>query len=321
MFTLIPACVLAVPAARADELAASASVNAFALHDAAATLRDYCAVDVAGRTWLTLPGGRRFELITSTLDPDVANAGDGAFHPFDADQVRAALAEVRFPMGALAAEVFVLPYPRRLQMESAAGPGLILLSPGVRPLSRAHQHAEFVHELGHVVQYALMPDGDPRWNGYRRIRAIDDPAHYSGSSRHADRPHEIFAEDFRALFGGADANYSGTIENDELAVPSQVAGLESFMLDLARDAVTFSAVPNPTHGPLRLSLPHGTWVALDLFDAAGRRLAALAPSMTVTGIGWTFDGRDAAGRPVGPGVLFARPRGSEGAGIRIVVVP
>jgi hypothetical protein len=321
MFALMPVLVLAVPAAEADELAASASANTFILHDASSTLRDYCAVDNEGRTWLTLPGGHRYELITSTTDPAVANPGDGMFHPFDASQVQAALAEVRYPVGALAAEVFILPFPRRVQMESAAGPGLILLSPGVRTLSRAHQHAEFVHELGHVIQYALMPDGDSRWNAYRRMRAIDDLAHYSGSSRHADRPHEIFAEDFRALFGGADANYSGTIENDSLAVPSQVAGLEPFMLDLAGGAVAFRAVPNPTHGSLRLSIPRGTAVALDVFDTAGRRLATLAPRTTATGVEWMFDGRDASGRPVEPGVLFARPRGSISRGTRIVVVP
>jgi hypothetical protein len=153
------------------------------------------------------------------------------------------------------------------------------------------------------------------------MRAIEDPSRYSGSSRHANRPHEIFAEDFRALFGGSDANYSGTIENDSLAAPSQVTGLEPFMLDLAGVAVAFRAVPNPTHGPLRLSLPHGTAVALDLFDAAGRRLATLAPNLTATGVEWTFGGRDAAGRPVAPGVLFARARSAKSPGTRIVVLP
>ena len=127
--------------------------------------------------------------------------------------MRAALAAVRFPLGAVSAEVFLLPYPRRTQLESAAGPGLILLAPGVRALSRAHQHAEFVHELGHVVQYALMPDGDARWSDYLELRAIDDASRFSATGSHAYRPHEIFAEDFRALFGDADATYSGTIEN------------------------------------------------------------------------------------------------------------
>src|SRR5436309_4522093 len=201
--------VLPLCSAGADELSASSSARTFSIHDAASTLRDYCSTSTDGRLWFTLPDGPSFELVTSTQDPAILNPGDGAFHPFDVAEVQAALSSVRFPLGTIGAEVFILPYPRRVQIESAAGRGVILLSPGVRPLSTEHQHAEFVHELGHVVQYALMPDGDPRWSEYRSLRAIGDASRYSALSAHADRPHEIFAEDFRALFGGATANYSG----------------------------------------------------------------------------------------------------------------
>ena len=47
-----------------------------------------------------------------------------------------------------------------------------------------------------------------------------------------NRPHEIFAEDFRALFGGPTANYSGTIENPGLVHPGAVPGLAAFFLNL-----------------------------------------------------------------------------------------
>lgn len=307
---------------RAHEVDASGAAQGLVIHDAASTLRDYCAADSDGRLWLTLPGGRRFELITSTDDPGIINPGDGAFHPFDTAEVTAALADLRFPVAGISAEVFVLPYPRRAQIESAAGSRLILLSPGVRPLTREHQHAEFVHELGHVVHHALMPDNDGRWATYRRLREIDDPR-YAPTSPHADRPHEIFAEDFRALFGGPRATYSGTIENSSLPSPEDVPGLASFMLSLAgiTTPLPILASPNPTRGALRFTLAGATAVPLDLFDAGGRRIASLAPQTTPGGIEWSFDGVDAAGRTVAPGVLFARPRGARHAGARIIVVP
>ena len=306
----------------AHEVDASGAAQGLVIHDAASTLRNYCAADSEGRLWLTLPGGRRFELITSTDDPGIINSGDGAFHPFDAAEVTSALAELRFPVSTLSADVFLLPYPRRAQIESAAGSRLILLSPGVRPLTREHQHAEFVHELGHVVHHALMPDGDGRWATYRRMREIDDPR-YSPTGPHADRPHEIFAEDFRALFGGPRATYSGTIENSSLAAPKDVPGLASFMLSLAgiTSPLPILVSPNPTRGALRFTLAGATAVPLDLVDACGRRIASLAPQATPGGIEWSFEGVDDAGRTVSPGVLFARPRGARHSGARIIVVP
>ncbi len=309
-------------AVSANEVDASGAAQAIVIHDAATTLRDYCAADSEGRLWLTLPGGRRFELVTSTTDPIIINPGDGSFHPFESSEVLAALNEIRFPVAGIGAEVFLLPYPRRAQIESAAGSRLILLSPGVRPLTREHQHAEFVHELGHVVHHALMPDGDERWIAYRRVREIDDPR-YSPASPHADRPHEIFAEDFRALFGGPRATYSGTIENSALVPPADVPGLESFMLRLAGvvQSLPILASPNPTRGALRFTLADASAVPLDLFDAAGRRIATLAPQQTLSGVEWSFGGTDATGRTVAPGVLFARPRGSRNSAARIIVVP
>jgi len=307
---------------RANEIDAKGAAHGIVIHDAASTLRDYCVTDAEGRLWLTLPGGRRFELVTSTTDPSIVNPGDGAFHPFESTEVLAALGELRYPVAGIGADVFLLPYPRRGQIESAAGPELILLSPGVRRLSREHQHAEFVHEFGHVVQHALMPDGDDRWTEYRRIREILDPR-YSPTSLHADRPHEIFAEDFRALFGGPAATYSGTIENSALVPPADVPGLETFMLRLAgiETQLPIVATPNPTRGALRFTFANAAAVPLDLFDAAGRRIATLAPRAVRSGIEWSFDGTDVSGRVVAPGVLFARPRGMRNAGVRVVVMP
>uniref|UniRef100_A0A832I6X4 FlgD Ig-like domain-containing protein n=1 Tax=Eiseniibacteriota bacterium TaxID=2212470 RepID=A0A832I6X4_UNCEI len=308
--------------AAANELGAGGRPTGLVFHGPEETLAKFCARDTDGRLWLELPGGLRFELVTSVDDPAISNPGDGAFFPFDVAEVRAALAGVAFPLSDLRADVFVLPYPRRTSLESAAGPGLILLSPGTRRIAREQQHAEFVHELGHVVQYQMLPDADGgRWAQYRALRGIADPA-YGPSSPHADRPHEIFAEDFRALFGGALARYSGTIENAELAHPEQVPGLAEFMWSLAErgpSQLAFEAWPNPSRGAVRFARSGGAAVPVDVFDATGRRIATLAPVALGAVTYWSWNGLGADGRPAPPGVLFARPREPGAAAARIVV--
>jgi hypothetical protein len=276
----------------------------------------------ADRLWLVLPNGLEFELVTSVDDPVIANRGDGAFHPYDAAEVRRAFDDVNYPLGGIGADVLLLPFPRRAGLESAAAPGLILLSPGTRPIPAEHQHAEAVHELGHVVQYARLPDHDVTgWERYRALRGIEDCDVYSSVSVHADRPHEIFAEDFRALFGGALANYTGTIENPELSPPSSVPGLESFLRELAAavPASALAAWPNPSRGHVSFA----RWQEsgpVDVFDVSGRRLATLAPEGGADGVRWIWNGRDGQGRAV-VGVVFARPRSGRGETVRVTMLP
>ena len=307
---------------RSDELPAGCSALGLLIHGPEETLRDFCRQE-DGALWLCLPDGARFELITSTSDPAIANSGDGAFHPFDESAVRAAMANVRYPLAGVSAEVFLLPYPRRSGLQSAAGTELILLSPGVRPLTLEQQHAEFTHELGHVIQYREMPDVDSElWTEYRQLRGITDTGRYSPDASHPDRPHEIFAEDFRALFGGALANYSGSIENGALCMPQSVAGLDAFMLHLAGVTLAtgrLEAYPNPSRGPLTFRRVGGAGTPLELFDLAGRRIASLEPVAVAGNWVWRWDGADADGRRVAPGVLLARPRGAARPALRIVV--
>ncbi len=310
----------------ADELGVRNTTRGVKIHDAAETLRDYCSPDTDGVLWFVLPHGPRFELVTSIDDPVIVNRGDGAFHPFDPEQVRQALAGVDFPLQSLEADIFILPYPRRGGLQSAAAPELILLSPGVLPLSPAHQHAELVHELGHVIQYAHMPDTDDgRWSQYRQLRGIQDEEVFASSSIHADRPHEIFAEDFRALFGGELATAAGTIENPRLAPPETVGGLARFMLLLgggeAAPELEMAAYPNPTRGALRFSRSQSLQVPLDLFDVSGRLLVSLAPSRTAVGTEWAWDGMDRSGRRVSGAAVFARARGSREPALRVTLLP
>lgn len=318
-----------VVAANADEVATAARpapvTPGIRIHDASETLANYCRTDAEGRIWFTIPGGASYELITSTDDPAIVNKGDGDFFAFDEFEIRSAMAEVSYPLDRVVAEVFVLPYPRRSGLESAAGPGLILLSPGVRKLSAEHQHAEFVHELGHIVQYAHMPDVDrDRWSTYRNLRGIADEYVYSSDGSHGDRPHEIFAEDFRALFGGSRANYSGTIENAAIQHPTTVQGLREFMLALANGVtigLPLQAFPNPSRGAVTFTRVGSDASMLDLFDTQGRRIASVEPADGFQGVQWTWDGTDFTGRRVEPGVFFARTRDPKSRTVRVAVTP
>jgi hypothetical protein len=314
----------AATGASANEIPATGSARGITIHGTDQTLRDYTREDSNGRLWLELPGGIRFELILSPADPAITNPGDGAFHAFDEGEVRSALAGVRYPLDAIGADVFILPYPRRDGLESAAGPRLILLSPGVRPLPREQQHAELVHELGHVVQQALLPDGDQAgWQTYRAMRGIDDGRSYNAASPHANRPHEIFAEDFRVLFGDGLSNYSGSIENASLADPRRVDGLSDFILGLSgvRRVTLLHVTPNPARGSIRFFRAGGVGSPLDLFDTQGRRVTTLEPVPTTGGVQWNWGGTDLRGRRVEVGVLFARVRDATATVTRVTILP
>ena len=324
LMALLPACGLALAAsAPANELGGGAPAVGLTIHDAASTLRDFCQWQGATLVF-TVPGGASYDLVTSTADPAISNPGDGSFHPFDPVEVASALAAVRYPLTRVSAEVYILPYPRRLGLESAAGPGLILLSPGVLPLPVAQQHAEFTHELGHVVQYTLMPDADAAaWAAYRGMRGIADPATYSPAAVHADRPHEIFAEDFRALYGDAPATSVGTIENAALTYPTSVAGLSTFVTALAGAPaiVTPLVLASSGAGGARFSRGGMRAAVLDLFDVSGRRVAAIPPVLNANGCQWSWDGRGASGSRVGGAVLWARARDGAGGTVKLALLP
>ncbi len=109
--------------------------------------------------------------------------------------------------------IYVLPRPREaLPVSSCDGLG-IYLTPESRRLSRAQVHAIVFHEIGHLVQRQLLPQSDREgWARYRRARGITDAGHFSAHGCHASRPAEIFAEDFRLLYGTARARRCSSLE-------------------------------------------------------------------------------------------------------------
>jgi hypothetical protein len=266
---------------------ASAEASAV-MHDVQDVLANYTS-QLDGKLYFTSPSGQTWELITDINDPEIANKGDGSFHPFSRDVAEEALAQVSYPSNEIPFEVFILPYPRRGTTESSASPGAMFLSPGVLECSAELVHFTVTHELGHVVHRRFMPDENGElWQRYRDLRNITNASIYNATAIHRNRPNEIFAEDFRFLFGSALANYSGTIENSSLLLPTQVPGLRDFMLSLA-DAgqgksgevasIALHSFPNPFNPVLNVSFSVGlssTDVPLNLSELASSSPGAIS---------------------------------------------
>ena len=271
------------------------------------------------RGTLTLESGQYLTLITDINDPLVTNKGDGRFHPFDTDLVIECLDRIAYPDLDVDVDVFILPYPRVDMISSSASGRTVFLSPQVLEVSEEGCAYIVAHELGHVFQNRHLPDpSDGRWDEYRRIRGIEDEIEFSNTGRHAYRPREIFAEDFRVLFGGPAAFFGGRVENPELQSPVTVAGLEEFFLGVPAATavlpviVSFDNYPNPfnpqTELRVRLGndlLARGEPVTVRVYDVTGalvRDLYAGRPSGSEFQVTW--DGRDEKGRQVASSTYF-----------------
>ena len=215
-----------------------------------------------GKLYFAVPSVQTWELITDVSDPDISNKGDGSFHSFDRTVVEEALAAVAYPLDQVDLEIFILPYPRRGVLDSSTSTGSMFLSPGVYALIPEQEHYTVAHELGHAVHRTFMPDdASPLWQEYRELRRITDAGIYNDTAAHKDRPHEIFAEDFRFLFGGRLANYCASIENSDLPLPTDMPGLRDFFLSLpgvvavndAAALIELLTFPNPFNPVLNIS--------------------------------------------------------------------
>jgi hypothetical protein len=297
----------------------------------------YCHIE-DGRLVLTVPGIAPQELVTQVDDPIVANKGDGSFHPLDPKVVAEALAGLTFPVDQVDAVVYVLPFPRRAGLVSAAGPGAILLAPGVRPVPETSVHAVVAHEFGHVVQYQYATRGSGAWVAYLRLRGLVDVDGIDAAAlTHADRPAEIFAEDFRTLCGSPLARGDGTVENALAAPPTDAPDLSSFLLDLparARRAAGVahgvSAFPNPFVASTTVTFaPHAGAAnstaaparLVCVLDVRGRivRRARAVPAADGSA-SWRWDGADDHGAALAGGSYFVTADGIAAPAERIVLL-
>lgn len=279
-------------------------------------LRERLVADGARGT-ITLDDGSRLNVVTDINDPLIANKGDGQFHPFDTDQVVGLIAEIGYPDLDLEVDIYLLPYPQSDVLVSSTAGRRVYLSPAVGEISRQHAAYIVAHEIGHVFQHRYLPVAAKRaWQQYRRVRGIED-GRFSGTAAHAYRPTEIFAEDFRVLFGGPAAYYDGRVENPELTSPvgtpvgafflklRSMTGERNFIADVSNYPNPFNPVTE-----LRVELTDdfiasGETVTIRIYDVRGalvRDLYSGNPAVKELRARW--DGRDRNGRDVASATYF-----------------
>ncbi|MDX9871271.1 MAG: hypothetical protein RBT41_02485 [Clostridia bacterium] len=145
-----------------------------------------------------------------------------------------ALEETAFPLDVLGSyKVYFLDYRLALYPTALAlsfqDDSVVVFGTGI-PLARARLHRLAVHELGHQIDFKLM-DAE-KWREYRSLRGLEDGRLYDNAGAvYENRPQEIFAEDFRLLFGGEPAREIPPL-NGHLPEPGEVPGLKEFFLGL-----------------------------------------------------------------------------------------
>jgi len=181
--------------------------------------------EIDGQLWVEIPGRTAWLLDASAPEATI---------PIDAGQVSDAWFSIHPVFRDLLAVTFVvLPAPRRELPLASAEDGLIYLSPAhLVPYTDRQVHFLVAHEMGHCLHRAVLGDAPSEWERFARHRELDAAIFYDAAN-HANRPREVFAEDFRFLFGGSHANYSGTIENLFLPKPDRIAGLRTYFFSLA----------------------------------------------------------------------------------------
>jgi FlgD Ig-like domain len=265
---------------------------------------DRFIVTAGSTVYVAVPGARRW---------DLCEAG-GPYVPMPLDEVVNALGGISYPLAALEATVVILPAPRCGVCESSAEGSVVFLSPGRCEWPREHVHYTVTHEMGHVLHNAMMPDKrEDLWREYARLRGVDfDTARTS--EKHSARLHEMFAEDFRVLFGDDLARCGSGVENHDLVAPDAVPGLREFFLALPSRASAQPSVhaqPNPFTACLAISggSAASALPAIDeviVYDASGRAIARLKPAGAASEVTW--DGRAGDGSAAAPGVYFLAVR-------------
>lgn len=284
---------------------------------------------------IQLDDERLIPVITDIGDPSIVNKGDGAFHPFSIDDVLTTLRALDYRSIHMSIRVYLLPYPRRALLVSSTSGAELFLSPHVLDIDPSVAAYILAHELGHAFHNRFMPDGSPAWDEYRRIRGITDTERFNDRASHAYRPKEIFAEDFRVLFGGAAAYFGGFIENTELPRPESVSGLESFFVRMASEPlasraprIVATSYPNPFNPDteVRVSLPvemtgASDRVSVRVYSVTGALVRDLYDGRATGDFAVRWDGTDNRGNRVASATYYAAViAGSSKETVRLVLL-
>lgn len=322
---------LAVPATAAPQQLRypnGVSATVYSTEDLASRLSTY-----QGMPAIQLPDGRFLPVVTDINDPSIHNKGDGAFHPFTREHVDATLSAVSHPRLALGVRVYLLPYPRRGVLVSSTTGNEIFLSPHVLDIDPAVAAYIIAHELGHVFHNRFMPSGSQLWGDYRALRGIADAASFHDGAAHANRPREIFAEDFRVLFGGPDAYFGGRVENTRIAAPEAVSGLDDFYLRVAVAAgsdsrLAATSYPNPFNPEteIRIVVPfdaseRSEEISVRVYSVTGALVRELHQGVAAGDLLVRWDGKDERGNRVASATYYAQIRmGEERETLKLVLL-
>lgn len=288
------------------------TATVFTADDLAAGLTTY-----QGAPAIQLPDGRMVPVITDIADQSIYNKGDGRFHPFTPELVDHVLGSIRHPHMPLDARIYLLPYPRRGVLTSSTTGNEMFLSPHVLDIEPTVASYVIAHELGHVFHNKFMPSGSGLWREYRGLRGIDNETTFSDVGAHSYRPREIFAEDFRVLFGGSEAYFGGHVENTDIAEPATVAGLEDFYLRAAdnterRPRIAATSSPNPFNPETEIRVVVGTSgssnVSVRVYSVTGALVRDLFEGAGTGDFSVRWDGRDNRGTQVSSGTYYAQIR-------------
>ncbi len=230
----------------------------------------------------TKSGGQAGETVITTANGTVTLQKTAeTLYPFSLAFVERALADMHSLNTRVDVNVYILNAVPVAAGGSFARQDAIYLAPGTGEVEESTVAYITTHEMGHVLTWAFMDNQSSRWSAYLSLRELD--LIFNGpTATHADRAREILAEDMRYLFGGKNANQSGSIENHDLLLPSQVNGLKSLLsgffqgMNRGSVAVASSAFPNPCN-PLTtvaMEMPVGLSVnsaqaQLRVFDIRG----------------------------------------------------
>lgn len=281
--------------------------------------------DIAAR-WLVQRDGRTYlqHPTAGTVELDTEQRPWSQLVPATAPVVAAALSAMHGFSTDVVVDVFLLPgFPADVR-SSFARRNAIFMAPGLGRQAEESIAYVVTHEMGHVLEWAVMNGRSDRWDAYRALRDLS-PQPDPSLVPHAERHREILAEDLRHLFGGPLACRSGTIENGRIPLPDTITGLRELLAGFLNDphggmvlTAPSRVLPNPCRDLARVEMEIGEMAGkrldgapvLEIIDVRGRLIRRLQEGSVANGrVMMTWDGQDEQGRRAAAGQYLYRIEG------------
>lgn len=193
---------------------------------------------------------------------------------------------------------------------------------------------ELTHEYGHAWSgyFAHIAQQDPSWSGYLRARGLQGDPRLNSSYEWSVG--EMIAEDYRQLFGSANARRQSQL-NSQIPTPDNVPGLRDYLTTTFRSATGGSPAPAPAPAPalaitglamnpatvvstgtasLNLSAPASVTLAILDNRAKVVRTLLSGASRQAGAVTAAWDRRTDAGRTAKAGAYVLRATAVDGSG-------